>query len=189
MPEQYPSFVTPDTFEVVWATHQPRLVSFAGRAAIAGGDRSAEDTVQEAACAIWERVNNPDLPPLHTTDNGFISYALRTVYRKGVDAHRKDLVRPQTSALTNDEGYTTDLPDPAPTPEDDIAIKDIWDIVGAELGADEKTMILQLHTEGYSYKEIAEKCGRPVGTLKSNVFYIRETLAAAAEAGRFSGYR
>jgi RNA polymerase sigma-70 factor, ECF subfamily len=65
------------------------------------------------------------------------------------------------------------------TPETDIIINDMLKTLDLE----ERVMIIA-KIEGYSDEELSNRLGKPVNSIKSDVFRIREKLREAREGGR-----
>lgn len=169
----------------MWTEERARLVHYAGRAGLRG---DAEDVVQEAAIRLWNRVNSPELPPLEA-GTPLYGYARRTVGNEAINASRKRSRRITARSLEPDD----DPADDKPGPEGEAEYANLWHIVRTELTdgttlGDQKVEILELHMNGASHQEVADKLDLPIGTVKSRMHYIKKKLAAAAEEGRFDGY-
>ena len=63
------------------------------------------------------------------------------------------------------------------TPESDMAHSEVSRKV-SQLEP-EFRIPFQMHTQGYKYKEIAEKLNLKIGTVKSRIFFSRQKLMAA----------
>ena len=60
------------------------------------------------------------------------------------------------------------------TPDSEYSVKEIQKSIG-EL-SDEFRLPFVMHTQGYKYKEIADKLGLKIGTVKSRIFFTRKKL-------------
>jgi len=60
------------------------------------------------------------------------------------------------------------------TPESDYSVKEIQKSI--EELTDEFRLPFLMHTQGYKYKEIAEKLNLKIGTVKSRIFFTRKKL-------------
>jgi RNA polymerase sigma factor (sigma-70 family) len=60
------------------------------------------------------------------------------------------------------------------TPDSEFSVKEIQKSIN-EL-SDEFRLPFIMHTQGYKYKEIADKLGLKIGTVKSRIFFTRKKL-------------
>ena len=76
-----------------------------------------------------------------------------------------------------DENYFIDLSKTSQveTPEQNLAVKEIISKINAL--SDEYRIPFQMHYNGFKYKEIADKLGLPIGTIKSRIFLARQKLS------------
>ena len=84
----------------------------------------------------------------------------------------------RTNAIidTTDDLYFLNLPKESsiPSPESQISQKDIQKRV--ERLDDDQRIPFEMHTQGYKYKEIADKLQISIGTVKSRIFFGRKKL-------------
>jgi RNA polymerase sigma factor (sigma-70 family) len=92
-----------------------------------------------------------------------------------INNYRRNL---RTNAIidTTEDLYFLNLPKESgiPSPESQISLKDIQKRVDM-LDADQK-IPFEMHTQGYKYKEIADKLQISIGTVKSRIFFGRKKL-------------
>jgi len=84
----------------------------------------------------------------------------------------------RTNAIidTTDDLYFLNLTKESgiPSPESQISLKDIRKRV--DRLDDDQRIPFEMHTQGYKYKEIAEKLQISIGTVKSRIFFGRKKL-------------
>lgn len=84
----------------------------------------------------------------------------------------------RTNAIidTTEDLYFLNLPKESgiPSPESQISQKDIQKRV--DLLDDDQRVPFVMHTQGYKYKEIADKLQISIGTVKSRIFFGRKKL-------------
>jgi RNA polymerase sigma-70 factor (ECF subfamily) len=74
----------------------------------------------------------------------------------------------------------------APTPEGQIVDREALRIALARLSPEHREVVLLHEVDGFTYDEIAEIAGIPVGTVKSRLYHaflnLRQTLAPSEVA-------
>lgn len=92
-----------------------------------------------------------------------------------INNYRRNL---RTNAIidTTEDLYFLNLPKESgiPSPESQLSLKDIQKRVDM-LDSDQK-IPFEMHTQGYKYKEIADKLQISIGTVKSRIFFGRRKL-------------
>lgn len=138
----------------------------------------AEDATQEALVAAWR-----DLSGLRDPDR-FDAWLHRVLVRECYREARKERRRIEV------EGQIRPLAD-SPDPSQQNATRDELDRGFARLPIEQRTVLVLHHYAGYSFPEIAETLGIPVGTAKSRVSRatsaMRAALRADARTTRLSG--
>lgn len=132
---------------------------------------AAEDAVQQALVAIWQR-----LPSLREPDR-FEAWAYRLVVRAASDATRRE----RRSRVT-----LVDISAELPTERDDfsaVGIHDQLDRAFAALALDHRTVVVLHHLAGLSLAEIAQVLEVPYGTVGSRLHHAMKSLRAAVDAG------
>jgi RNA polymerase sigma-70 factor (ECF subfamily) len=136
------------------------------RSMLSDRDR-AEDAVQQTFVQAWRAA--------HTVDpaRSLTSWLYTICRRVCIDLYRRD--RRASDALTADGVVAGDA-------VDDITIERTW-MIGEvrravdELPEREREIVRLSHLAGWSYPEIAEHLGVPIGTVKSRAFRAHRRLA------------
>ena len=138
----------------------------------------AEDATQEALVAAWR-----DLSGLRDPDrfDAWLHRVLvRECYREAKRVRRRIEVEGQIRPLTESND-----------PSHQNAARDELERGFARLPIDQRTVLVLHHYAGYSFPEIAETLGIPVGTAKSRVHRatsaMRAALTADARTSRLGG--
>jgi RNA polymerase sigma-70 factor (ECF subfamily) len=129
-----------------------------------GDFQEAEDVLQEGFCRIWEKAGE------YAPAKGRVfSWALRIVHNIAVDQLR---ARRRMGELAHPVPLETqELEDPSPT----SGITEFFgqrEEVGralAELGEEERRIILLAFFEGMTHRELAERLNLPLGTVKARI--------------------
>ena len=159
-------------------SYTPRALSLARR--IVCDDRVAEDVVQEAFLAYW---SNPG-----AFDAGratFAAWFLSIVHHKAVDAVRRESsLRRRTDAFADLGGHDA-APDVAEVVADRMADARTRSALAA-LPAVQREALVLAYWGGYTQREIAERTGTPLGTVKTRMLAgmrrLHEGLSDAAPA-------
>jgi RNA polymerase sigma-70 factor (ECF subfamily) len=160
--------------------HGTELYRFARRSL--GDSGLAEDAVQEAFVRAWRASATYD--PAKASQRTWLFAILRNVVIDLVRARRS---RP---ALAHDdagrvEGSTR--PDGLAADVTDDGIDRMltgWQVEAAlaELAADQRHVLVEVHWRGRPYAEVAQELGIPEGTVKSRVYYGLRAMRTALEA-------
>ncbi|GGH01037.1 RNA polymerase subunit sigma-24 [Polaribacter pacificus] len=124
-------------------------------------DRDAEDIIQDVALKIFSRKN---VLPINNVA-GFVYYSIKN---KIIDSLRKD-----RKTKNMDEAFEEQLADFAENfydnTEQDSSDKLVTELKKAifKLKPQYREIILAIDVEGYSYAEISQETGIPIGTLLS----------------------
>ena len=88
----------------------------------------------------------------------------------------REIVRDQTFVDTTDNYYHLNLPQDSgfESTEGAYDLKEMHRIVNAL--PREYKIPFSMHVSGFKYREIAEKLGLPLGTVKSRIFFTRQRL-------------
>ena len=151
-------------FEALFREVGPRLRSFVR--VYSGRQADAEDIVQETFLGLWNRRDGYD------PEKGSLRQYIYGIARKRVAQKRRE--SSPTAKLTN-------------TTRSDAGREPRVSGTNYELSAALRDGLMRLHTEergllwlreaeGYSYAELAEILGVPLGTVKSRIFNARESL-------------
>ena len=131
------------------------------------GDRElAEEVVQEVFARLWRHAGDYD------RSKASVRTWLYSIARNRiVDARRRAAVRPvSVSAQVDEEAWELD-------PDFERAVLR-WQVAAAlaRLSPEHRQVIRLAHWGGLSLREIAERSGVPVGTVKSRVYYALRSL-------------
>lgn len=146
---------------------QDRLLFFAY--SLTSNDEDARDLLQETLLKALlyknQFVDNTNFKAWAFTimKNTFINtYRRNQKSRNAFDANEDALNFAQNKIKTSD------------TPETHLSVKEMEKSI--EQLEDEFKVPFKMHTEGFKYKEIAEKLDLPLGTVKSRIFFTRKKL-------------
>lgn len=135
-----------------------------------GDTQLAEEVVQDVFTSVWRRARDYD------AERGTLRTWIYGITRNAiVDAERRRARRPRTPA--EDPGETAAADDPI-----ELALLR-WQMQSAfaRLTPDHREVIRLTHVEGLKLREVAERLGLPLGTVKSRVHYAMQALRLACE--------
>ena len=152
-------------FDAIVAAHGARAVSFA--AAVLRDRDEARDVAQEAFVRAWTSIGRFDPSMrfeawLHTIVHNLAIDRLRQRRRpESLDDHAHHLATVDDDTATMYAGCRT------------------REAIGSSLDAlspEHYTVIVLREVEGYSYQEIADRTGVPIGTVMSRIHHAREKM-------------
>jgi RNA polymerase sigma-70 factor, ECF subfamily len=160
-----------DAFDELVRRYQARIFNLA-RALTANG-AEAEDLAQEAFVRAFRGIRR------FRGDSSFRTW----LYRIAVNVIYTHLGRRQQSGgvwqqAGSSAGEAAELADPGNF-EDDLVRREAIDIALSALPEDQRIAVVLRDVEGFSYREIAEATGTPLGTVESRIFRARERLREA----------
>lgn len=129
----------------------------------------AEDLVQDTVLkALTNRDKFQDNTNLKAWTFTIMKNTFINKYRRAVKAN--------TIIDTTDDLYFLNIPRPSnfTLPDSEFSIKEIKKSVSRL--TDEHRLPFEMHTQGYKYKEIADKLDLSIGTVKSRIFFARKKL-------------
>lgn len=150
-------------FESLFLEIGPRLRAFLG--VYCGGVMDAEDLVQETFLQIWKR------PDGYDPERGTLRQYLYGIARKRAAQRRRE--SPHVSASPGEARSASCKKYEGGTNGDLFAAMREGML---RLDADERGLLWLREVEGYSYSELGEILGVPLGTVKSRLFAARESL-------------
>ena len=156
-------------FDELARRHQPRMRAICRR--VTANDQDAQDAVQDALTAAWQRIGSFD----GRCDIGTWFYRVAT--NAAIDEVRRRGRRP---------GPAAELPEPrerVPALDDLVADRVALNWAVAQLPAQFRAVVVLREFNGLSYKEIAEVRGIPVDTVKSQLNRGRHLLATLLRHG------
>ena len=129
----------------------------------------AEDLMQETNLKV---LDNHDKYVDNTNFKGWVFTIMRNIF---INNYRK-IVREQTFVDQTDNQYHLSMPQDSgfASTEGAYDLKEMHRIVNA-LPRDYKVPF-SMHGSGFKYREIAERLGLPLGTVKSRIFFTRQKL-------------
>ena len=160
-----------DTGEAVRALYRSYSSELFGFALNALGERGiAEEVVQEVFTRAWRHAGTYD--PARASVRTWLYQIARHAI---IDARRRASVRPALA-----------LHEPADTQEVASSIEQAmlgWQVATAleRLSPEHRQMIRLAHFQGLTMREIADRCGLPVGTVKSRTWYALRSLRLVLE--------
>lgn len=85
-------------------------------------------------------------------------------------------VKANTIIDTTDDLFYLNIPRPTnfSLPDSEFSVQEIRKSIGRL--TDEHRLPFEMHTQGYKYKEIADKLDLSIGTVKSRIFFARKKL-------------
>ncbi len=132
------------------------------------GDKTRSDDLTQAACLrALEKADK------FKSGTHFDRWMFRLTQRLWINELRKQAVRTGGGLASLDE---TDLVDPGLNPEMNLLGREVVGEV-MRLPEAQRTTVLLVYVEGYSYKEAAEILDIPIGTIMSRLAVARGKLA------------
>lgn len=159
----------PGALELLYQRHAPRAMAIALR--VLGSPTEAEEIVQETFLEVWRRAAQYD--SARGTATAWIAAMARS---RAIDRARTRGSAARAVAAAADE----ELPPGAPSPLEDIERRRERERVSAALRtlpAEQRQPIQLAYFHGLSQREIAERTGQPLGTVKTRVRIAMEKLA------------
>ena len=146
---------------------QPELMSFAFK--LTANQDSANDLVQDS---ILKALDNTQKFIRQENFKGWMYTIMRNIF---INNYRK-IVRDQTFVDQTDNYYHLNLPQDSGfiSTEGAYDLKEMHRIVNAL--PKEYKVPFSMHVSGFKYREIADKLGLPLGTVKSRIFFTRQRL-------------
>ena len=135
-------------------------------------------SVQMGACigeGVSKNLKNLDNEEKYVPDTNFKGWIYTIMRNIFINNYRK-IVRDQTFVDTTDNYYHLNLPQDSgfESTEGAYDLKEMHRIVNAL--PREYKIPFSMHVSGFKYREIAEKLGLPLGTVKSRIFFTRQRL-------------
>lgn len=146
---------------------QDELLRFAYK--LTADHEDANDLLQETSL---KALDNEDKYEPQTNFKGWIYTIMRNIF---INNYRR-IVREQTFVDTTDNQYHLNLShdDAFESTESAYDLKEMRRIVNNL--PKEYRVPFSMHIAGFKYREIAEKLGLPIGTVKSRIFFTRQRL-------------
>ncbi len=182
----------PAHFKSLVRRFQNRIYNSAYR--ILGNAEEAEEVVQETCIRVYQGIDKFK----KTTSLSFAAWVFRIAHNSCLDSirirQRKRTAQPiafdpQAEAVESDNGsgsalVVTQVADPSPGPQEMLDKQEQGKLVAQKLNLlpDSQRIVLVLHdVEGFSYQEVADIVGEPLGTVRSRIHYGRLKLRELLE--------
>ena len=163
--------------------HEKRVYALALR--MTGNQEDAADVAQEAFLSAWRGL------PSFRGDAGFSTWLYRLTSNAAID-HLRKTRRQRAEASLSDGTQGPEVPDPAPTPQEQAESQGLREAVRWGLGelSQEHRQVLTLREyEELSYEEISDQLGVDLGTVKSRISRARTALRKILlKSGNLTGY-
>lgn len=150
-------------FESLFLETGPRLRVFLR---VYCGGIDAEDLVQETFLQIWKR------PDGYDPEKGTLRQYIYGIARKRAAQRRRESPRVSASPEEGQSSVARATGEGGTNGDLSAAMRQGL----FRLDADERGLLWLREVEGYSYSELAEILGVPLGTVKSRLFAARESL-------------
>ena len=137
---------------------QEELLRFAYK--LTANREEANDLLQETSL---KALDNEEKYVPDTNFKGWMYTIMRNIF---INNYRK-VVRDQTFVDTTDNYYHLNLPQDSGFESTEGAVNAL---------PREYKIPFSMHVSGFKYREIAEKLGLPLGTVKSRIFFTRQRL-------------
>ncbi len=159
-------------FEVLVREHQKNVYSLAYK--LTGNEQDALDASQDAFLKAYQNLR------AFRGESRFSVWLYRLTYNASMDIIRRSRRDRLVPMPTDDEGAELDIPDDAPTPDEQAQRREELASVREavlELDEDKRQIILMREYRGMSYSQIAVALKLEEGTVKSRLARARAALA------------
>lgn len=155
------------TLEKELLSMRPNLYNYARQLTLSVED--AEDLVQETMYKILKNAQ------MFVTEQNFKGWAFTILKNIFINDYRKNAKRKQINDVTpNDYFVNLTTHYSQESPDAVLSEKEIHKLINTF--ADELKVPFNYYIVGYTYQEIADKMGIPLGTVKSRIFFARKKL-------------
>ena len=161
-----------DGFEELVRRYQRPITGYIFR--MLGDYESSLDVTQEVFIKVYNSLSR------YSPEYKFSTWLYRIAHNAAIDHMRRNPVSAQSLEAENADGtYQIQIESRRPSPEQDHERKE-WrneiDSVVRCLPPAYRDLILLRHSRDFSYDEIAEVTGLPLGTVKNRLFRAREMM-------------
>ena len=161
-----------DAFEALIRLYEKRVLALTRR--MCRNPADAEEAAQEAFLAAWQGL------PFFRGDASFSTWLYRLASNACVDLLRREGRRQSAAGPSlNDEEVQLEVPDTAPSPQEQAERSELRQQIEAGLQAltpDHRQVLLLREMHQLSYDEIAQTLDVDVGTVKSRINRGRKQL-------------
>ena len=151
--------------EVLYDRYSRVVYSFALR--IVGDPQLAEELLQEVFFRAWQQGG-----AFRETRGAFVTWLLSITHNMAIDEVRKRRRRPQKADSEDPETVLAAVPDTRQDVEDEVWLSSLRSTIeGAltQLPAAQRTAIELAYFGGLTQREIADRLGEPLGTIKTRM--------------------
>ncbi len=163
--------------------HEKRVYALALR--VTGNQEDAADVAQEAFLSAWRGL------PSFRGDAGFSTWLYRLTSNAAID-HLRKTRRQKAEASLDGIAQGLEVPDPAPTPQEQAETQALREAVRwglGELSKEHQQALTLREYEELSYEEIAARLEVDLGTVKSRISRARAALRKILlKSGNLTGY-
>lgn len=148
-----------DAFAELFAFYAPRVKAYMLR--LGAGSALAEELAQEVMITIWRKAALFD-----RTQASVSTWIFRIARNRRIDAARR------AKYADFDQEDPVFQPEPVVAPDEAVSASQLEDSVRAalaELPAEQIDLLKQAFYDGLSHREIAQRTGVPLGTVKSRI--------------------
>jgi RNA polymerase sigma-70 factor (ECF subfamily) len=149
---------------------------------ILGEAGAAEEAVQDAYLRVWRRAETFD-----SSRGGVRSWLLTIVHHCAIDLHRRRASAPPVVAGLDEIAERQAVPDAWSEVSERLESEQVRGAV-ATLPSDQRRAIEMAYFDGLTHREIADRDGLPLGTVKGRLrLGLRRLYGMLAEPGYESG--
>jgi RNA polymerase sigma-70 factor (ECF subfamily) len=166
----------PGAFDAIVRAHQDRVFAFCAR--MLSNREDALDVAQEVFLSAYRNLDG------FRGEASLSTWLLRIAANRCLNRIRQRAARAAREVMPGDPEGTDDLPFQPPGKEEDRPDRmaetretgRILEAAIARLDEDSRMLVLLSDVEGFSYEELAEAAGIPLGTVKSKLHRARMAL-------------
>lgn len=170
-------------FEELVRRYQKPITGYVLR--IVGNYESSLDVTQEVFIKVYNSLHR------YSSEYKFSTWLYRIAHNAAIDHLRRNSINAQSLETENADGtYQLQIESPGRSPEQDREISEWRTEIGqvVKLLPDAyKQLILLRHAHDFSYDEIADVTGLPLGTVKNRLFRAREMMRQIMTERGFDG--
>lgn len=159
-------------FEKLVLAHQKHVYSLALK--LTGSAEDAMDASQDAFLKAFQNLRS------FRGESRVSVWLYRLTYNASMDILKKARRGTLVPLPSDEEGAELEIPDPSPTPDEEVQrrdeLREVREALG-QLDEDKRRILLMREYNGMSYQDIAEALGLEEGTVKSRLARARAALA------------
>jgi RNA polymerase sigma-70 factor, ECF subfamily len=148
-----------EAFAEIFSYYGPRVKGYVLR--LGAGEATAEEVAQDVMITVWRKAALFDRRQASVS-----TWIFRIARNRRIDVARR------TNRPDLDATDPSLMPEPPPPPDDAMSALEREERVRVVLGqlpADQLSLLQQAFYEGLSHREIADRTGLPLGTVKSRI--------------------